>query len=235
MNIVLPLAGAGSRFAEVGYTVPKPFIDVLGKPMIRRVMDNIGWSGKYYLLTQKAHKEVFAGAMLGCDKEWQDIKLDGVTEGAACTVLKAKSFIDNCEMLTIANSDQVIDDENWLCGAIDHFFQQEADCGIVCFLYDNPAWSYAKVEKGRVVEVAEKRVISNICTSGIYWFKHGEDFVRAAESMISKNIRTNNEFYVAPSINELILEGKKVVPYMVNMMYGLGNPEDLATYIRGHQ
>lgn len=234
MNFVLPMSGLGSRFQEAGYNVPKPFIDVLGRPMIRKVMENLGWSSKFYLIAQRGHKELLDGAMLGCDQEWEPVYISGQTEGAACSVLKAKEFIDNHEMLCIANSDQLIDDTYWINEAMMHFDRTQADCSIICFINDDPKWSYARVEKGLVREVAEKRVVSNLATCGIYIFRHGKDFVRAAEAMITKNIRTNGEFYTAPAINELILENKTVVPYMVNLMYGIGDPDGLRRYCDFH-
>lgn len=234
MNILIPMAGAGKRFADAGYPVPKPFIDVLGLPMIRRVMENIGWDGKYYLLAQTAHKELLDGCMRGSEKEYEPVYIGGLTEGAACTVLLAKEHIDNEDWMVIANSDQVVDDEGWFNAALKYFHQQEADCGIVCFLADHPKWSYVHYERGVIMAVEEKKVISNLATLGVYWFKKGRDFVQAAERMISKNIRTNNEFYVAPAINEIIQDGGKVVPFMVNTVYGLGTPEDLAEFIRRH-
>lgn len=228
------MAGTGKRFADAGYNVPKPFIDVLGLPMVRRVMENIGWDGKYYLLAQTAHKELLDGCMLGCGQEWEPVYIGGLTEGAACTVLQARKFIENDDWLIIANSDQVVEDEGWFNGSLKYFHQQEADCGIVCFLETDPKWSYVHYERGRIMEVAEKKVISNLATLGVYWFKKGSDFVRAAGRMIEKNIRTNNEFYVAPAINEIIQDGGKVVPFMVNNVCGLGTPQDLAEFIRRH-
>jgi hypothetical protein len=83
-----------------------------------------------------------------------------------------------------------------------------------------------------VTEVAEKIVISNNATVGIYGWKTGAEYVKSAEQMISKNIRTNNEFYICPVYNESILNGNVLVPYFVDSMHGVGTPEDLDNYIK---
>jgi dTDP-glucose pyrophosphorylase len=157
------------------------------------------------------------------------VSVTGVTEGAACTVLLAKESINNDEELIIANSDQ------WVNWNNQHFLsylrEKNADGGIVTFIATHPKWSFVKInEEGLVTEVAEKKPISNIATVGIYYFKKGSDFVQAAEQMISKDIRTNNEFYVAPVFNEMIASGKKILTYPIAEMRGLGTPEDLKRF-----
>jgi len=154
-----------------------------------------------------------------------------VTEGAAITVLLAEKMINNDEELIIANSDQIVD---WNSQHFLSFMRKkEADGGIVTFISTHPKWSFVKVnDKGIVTEVAEKRPISNIATVGIYYFKKGRYFVNSANKMIAKNLRVNNEFYVAPTYNELISEGKTVLYYPVAEMRGLGTPEDLQNFIK---
>jgi uncharacterized circularly permuted ATP-grasp superfamily protein len=101
------------------------------------------------------------------------------------------------------------------------------------FKSSHPKWSYARTDKsGKVLETAEKKVISENATVGIYYFKRGADFVKAAEAMIHKNIRTNGEFYVCPTYNELLLEGKIIFidEISADKMHGMGSPEDLATF-----
>ena len=105
------------------------------------------------------------------------------------------------------------------------------DGGILTFKSNHPKWSYARLDNGFVAEVAEKNPISDIATVGIYYWKHGKDYVKYAEQMISKNIRVNNEFYVCPVFNEAILDDKKIVTYDVDKMWGLGTPEDLEVFI----
>jgi NDP-sugar pyrophosphorylase family protein len=235
VNVVIPMAGRGSRFEQAGYTFPKPLIDVNNKPMIQVVVENIGLKANYIFLALKEHYDKYAlkylMPLICGGNSCQIVLVDTVTEGAACTVLLAKEHINNDDELFIANSDQ------WVDWRSDHFMQymrnKNADAGILTFHATHPKWSFAKVDyaTGLVTEVAEKKPISNIATVGIYYYKHGNDFVKGAEQMIAKNIRVNNEFYVCPVFNELIGDGKKVYNYPVAEMQGLGTPEDLAKFL----
>jgi HAD superfamily hydrolase (TIGR01509 family) len=231
-NIVIPAAGQGKRFAEAGYQHPKPLIDVAGRPMLELVLDNFDNLGRKIVLMQKEHiskycaDTVFSNCTI--------LPVNGLTEGAACTVLLAKELIDNEAELIIANSDQRVDTP--LAYFIDEMRSVNADAGILTFHSNNPKWSYAEIGKrGRVMYVAEKVVISDQATVGIYYFKHGKDFVKYAEQMISKNIRVNGEFYVAPVFNEFIQAGKDIRTYEIppSVMHGLGTPEDLQIYLEG--
>ena len=233
MHILIPMAGRGKRFEEVGYSFPKPLIDVEGKPMIQIIIENLNLSGKSIFLCQKEHYEKYAldNLLEMLSPNCEIIQIDGITEGAAVTALKAKELINNDEELIIANSDQ------WINWSPQHFLaflrNNNADGGIITFISTHPKWSFVKVdESGLVTELAEKKPISNIATVGIYYYKHGKTFVKAAEQMIAKNIRTKNEFYIAPTFNEIILNGGKVFHYPVAEMYGLGTPEDLQYFLR---
>ena len=230
------MAGRGSRFAEVGYEYPKPLIDVEGEPMIKKVVDNfkIYEDCRFIFLVLKEQYDKYLLKYLLpliCEENACEIVVvDQVTQGAACTVLLAKDLINNDEELIIANSDQIIEWE------ANHFLRymrkKKSDAGIVTFLASGSKWSFVKVnEDGGITEVAEKNPISNIGTTGHYYTSKGSLFVQAAEQMISKNIRTNNEFYVAPSFNELIGDGYKVINYPIPEMIGLGTPEDLEKYL----
>jgi beta-phosphoglucomutase-like phosphatase (HAD superfamily)/dTDP-glucose pyrophosphorylase len=226
ITVLVPMSGAGSRFVEAGYKLPKPLIDVGGKPMIQRVVENIGIEAKYVFVVQKNHYDgYYLGTLLnsiapGCEI----IQTDGMTEGAACSCLLAKELIDDNHLI-IANSDQWVD---WNpCDFMWSMVGQDVDGGILTFRDNNPKWSYAREENGLVVEVAEKKVISNNATVGIYYYKRGKAFVKYAEQMISKGIRTNGEFYVCPIFNELIADGGKVKIHSVGGMFGMGTPDDL--------
>ncbi len=231
MKVLIPMAGRGKRFEDAGYSFPKPLIEVNGKPMIQIIIENLNFSDQHIFIVQKDHMEKYSiKEMLSLIKENSKIvSVTGVTEGAACTVLLAKESINNDEELIIANSDQ------WVNWNNQHFLsylrEKNADGGIVTFIATHPKWSFVKInEEGLVTEVAEKKPISNIATVGIYYFKKGSDFVQAAEQMISKDIRTNNEFYVAPVFNEMIASGKKILTYPIAEMRGLGTPEDLKRF-----
>jgi len=236
MNVIIPMAGLGSRFSQAGYTFPKPLIEVHGKPMIQIVIENLGLTANYIYVVQKSHRIKYnLDAMLslitpGC----QIVEVDGVTEGAACTILLAEQLINNVDQLVIANSDQYIE---W--NSLDFFYkmnEQDLDGGIVSFNSTHPKWSYVKLdEHDFVVEVAEKKPISDIATVGIYYWKHGKDFVKYAKQMISKNIRVNEEFYVCPVYNEAILENKKIKTFNVDKMWGIGTPEDLKYFVDNYK
>jgi dTDP-glucose pyrophosphorylase len=190
----------------------------------------------FIFVVQKSHREKYnLDSMLSliCPS-CKIVEVDGVTEGAACTVLLAKEFINNDEPLVIANSDQFIE---W--NSLEFFYkmnEQNLDAGIVSFRATHPKWSYAKVDdNGFVTEVAEKNPISDIATVGVYYWKHGGDFVKYAESMISKNIRVNNEFYVCPVFNEALLDGLKIKTFDVPKMWGIGTPEDLNYFLENYR
>ena len=230
MNIIVPMAGAGSRFEKAGYTFPKPLIEVKGQPMIAKVVENLNLQGRYIFLVQKAHFEKYDLKNLlnliapGCEI----VQIEGLTEGAACTVLKAKDLIDNEQPLIISNSDQFI---KWNSFETVSSFN-DADGGILTFKSVHPKHSFAKVDgDGYVTEVAEKNPISNDATVGIYHFKKGSDWVKYAEQMIDKNIRTNNEFYVCPVYNEAIKAGLKIKASLVDEMWGMGTPEELNNFL----
>ena len=229
MNIVIPMAGAGSRFAKVGYTFPKPLISVHGDPMISVVVQNLNLKGQHIFCVQKSHCEKYELEALlnhlapGC----KIIKLDGVTQGAAETVLLAKEYIDNDEPLVIVNADQYIECD--LQKILDEF--NKHDGGMLTFRSTHPKNSFAKIKDDVVIEVAEKKPISEDATVGLYHWKTGKDYVKYAEQMINKNIRTNNEFYVCPVYNEAIADNKKFIARPVDRMYPIGTPEDLDYFL----
>ena len=237
MNILIPMAGRGSRFESQGYTFPKPLIEVKGKPMIQVVVDNLNIKAKYTFIVQKKHYVKYNLQYLlnliapNCNI----VQVEGITEGAACTTLLAKEFINNDQPLLMANSDQFVEwDSNKTLYA---FSNSKCDGGILTFTASHPKWSYAKVNKeGLVTEVAEKKPISSNATVGIYWWKKGSDYVKYAEKMIEKDIRTNNEFYVCPVFNEAIQDGKKVLIKEIdnNGMWGIGTPEDLDNFLKNY-
>lgn len=235
LNVLIPMAGAGSRFEKAGYTFPKPLIEVNGKPMIQVVIENINIDANYIYIVQKIHREKYnLDTLLNfLTPKCTIIEVDGITEGAACTALLAKEFINNNCPLFFANSDQYA---QWNSNEFMYKMQETSvDGGIVSFISTHPKWSFAKVDQnGFVTEVAEKNPISNIATVGFYYWKHGSDFVKYAEQMIQKNIRVNNEFYVCPVFNQAIQDNKKIITYNIDKMWGLGTPEDLTTYLNNY-
>jgi len=236
MKVLIPMAGAGTRFEKAGYTFPKPLIEVRGKPMTQVVIDSIGIDAKHVFIAQKSHYEKYNLKYLlnliapNC----KIVQVEGLTEGAACTTLLAKEFIDNDAPLVMANSDQFVE---WNSNECMYAFNADAiDGGILTFKATHPKWSYAKIgDDGFVSEVAEKKPISDNATVGVYFWKKGSDYVKYAEQMIANNIRTNNEFYVCPVFNEAIGDGKKVRVKQIEKMWGIGTPEDLNYFLENRK
>ncbi|SDA35543.1 dTDP-glucose pyrophosphorylase [Methylobacterium sp. UNC378MF] len=237
LDIVIPMAGRGSRFASVGYAQPKPLIPIHGTPMIKVVIDNLRptRAHRFIFICQSEHVEAYG--LRQKLTEWAPnaelVEIDGITEGAACTVLLAERHISD-NPLMIANSDQFID-----C-SIDAYLSRiddpEVDGLIMTMTAHDPKWSFVGLDQtGRVTRVVEKQPISDEATVGIYNFKRGRDFVDAAKRMIAADKRVNGEFYVAPVYEELIEAGARVAFMNIGReadgMYGLGTPGDLDLFL----
>ena len=241
LNIVIPLAGAGLSFIKTGYSFPKPLIDINGKPMIQAVIENLKpkTAHKFILICKAEHYEKYALYQTfnnAAGANYEVVKLYSPTKGATCAVLTAIDYINNENELIIANADQLIDIK------LDNFIKfarkNKVDGLLMTFESNHPRWSYALTDKkGNVTQVAEKRVISNNATVGIYYFKTGRLFVESATKMIDKDITVNNEFFVCPVYNELILSKRHVMiwPIQNSKMHSLGTPEDLHEYLREAQ
>ena len=236
MNVLVPMAGAGSRFAQVGYSFPKPLIEVNGKPMIQVVLENLNIEANFTFVVRKEHYEKYSLQYLltliapGCNI----VQVDELTEGSACTTMLAKEFINNDDPLLLANSDQFME---WNSNESLYAFNADGiDGGILTFKATHPKWSYAKVgADGFVSEVAEKKPISDDATVGVYYWKKGSDYVKYTEQMIEKDIRTNGEFYICPVFNEAIADGKKIRIKNIERMWGIGTPEDLNYFLEHYK
>jgi NDP-sugar pyrophosphorylase family protein len=238
LNIVIPMAGLGSRFSDEGYKDPKPLISIHGVPMIKLVIDNLTpkCDHRFIFICQRKHVKEYELKRLF--NAWapnnEVIELDGITEGAACTVYSAKPLINNNDPVMIANSDQYVD------VVIDDYLStmdgRSLDGLIMTMKADDPKWSFVGLDsEGLVDRVVEKEVISDEATVGIYNFRSGMQLVAAIESMFKKGLRVNGEYYVAPAYNEMINIGLKVGFYNVGEvgagMYGLGIPDDLSCFL----
>lgn len=227
-NIVIPMAGRGKRWKDAGYIFPKPLVEINNVPMIQLVLENLNLQGNYIFICLKEHTEKYALEQLlnnlvpGC----RIVYVNQVTEGAASTILLAKKYIDNDDPIIIANCDQWL---NWSSSDFVNFIDKRNPDGvIVTFTSMHPKNSFVKLdEEGKIVEVAEKKPISNHANAGVFYYRSGTEFVKAIESMIMKNIRINNEFYLSPAYNELNLKEKKVYPYHVSQVKSMGTPEEM--------
>lgn len=204
------MAGEGRRFREAGYDLPKPQIDVAGKPMIERVTDCLTPTGgaRFTLLDQAKV---------------------GQTQGAVDTLLHARDLIDLDAPLLVANCDQLISTP------IDWFLDRcTADATVMTFNSTNPHHSYVKLTDGFVSEIAEKRVISDDAVLGIYWFRTGELVMRYAAQVIAENARHDNgEFYISALLARMIADGYLILPYEVDVhdKHMLGTPEELRIFL----
>ena len=236
VNVIIPAAGDGSRFSNAGWKKPKPFIDVEGKPMLHHVINNIcPKGGQITLLLRQEHINSHVNIVNSLrQSNYNIISVSKLTEGTASTVLLSRNIFNNDDPMMVANSDQLVDfDVNTY---IDDCLDRDLDGSILVFrdpLMD-PKWSFVKLNNaGLVVEVAEKKPISDLATVGVYFFKRGNDFVSASLDMILANDRVNNEFYTCPVYNYMIRNGARIGVFEVpfNAMSGLGTPEDLNLFL----
>ena len=214
INILVPMAGRSQHFPETEYPFPKPLIEIGQKTIIERVVANLAAAGpevQFIFVVGSADCRKFhldSTLNIITDQQCKIVKLDNDTKGAACSALMAISHIASQEPLLIANSDQLFDN------SVSELIKQleDADAGVVTFESVHPRWSYVRLdEQGFVAETAEKRPISRHAIAGLYYFRHGKDFVEAAMSMIHKDSSINGSFYIAPCLNEMILKGKKIL------------------------
>jgi NDP-sugar pyrophosphorylase family protein len=237
-NVVIPMAGLGSRFMNVGYKTPKPFLPLNGIPMYRFVIDNIvplkfREITNIHLIVRSEMVSLFTDD-LSSIANLQIHTISELTEGAACTVLTVRNKINNDFPLIIANSDQYLewDSENFFRCLI----HPDWDGVISTFYQPNTSdirWSYAAVnEDGQVTNVEEKKYISSLATTGVYGWSKGSDYVKYADKMIENNKRVNNEFYVCPVYNEAISDSSKIRVLNVYKMWGIGVPDDYEFFLK---
>lgn len=238
LNIVVPMAGRGSRFSDAGYTDPKPLINIHGKRMIEVVINNLipKCEHRFIFVCQEEHVNAYnldAIFSKAC-KKYVIVTINEITDGAAITVLKARKFFDNEDSLMIANSDQWIDVD--INNYLQDMKERQLNGSMLTMKADDPKWSYAKVDdRGVVSKVVEKEVISNEATVGIYNFAKGSDFCHFADLMVDQDMRSNGEFYVAPVYSLMADHGLNIGIYNVGEegdgMYGLGIPSDLEFFL----
>ncbi|MEO5804145.1 MAG: glycosyltransferase family 2 protein [Verrucomicrobiota bacterium] len=239
LNIVMPMAGLGSRFRQAGFEVPKPLIDVRGRPMYAWATDS--------LPLERSTRLIFI--LLASQPECSDLQRDiqqryarhqpviltvpELTAGQAITVLRAREFINSEEPLLIHNADTAFDtDPLW----VEQAWRENLDGALLVFPSAEKRWSFSRENaQGLVESVREKEVISPWATTGTYWFRRGNDFVRTAEARFHSGKREASEFYVGPLYNELIAEGARVKNFAIQKLYCFGTPEDLEATLRDLQ
>jgi len=237
LNILVPMAGSAKSFELAGYSFPKPIIDVAGKTMVEVVTENLRphTEHRFIFVCFREHYENFDLYNIfkkATNNKFEVVQVGGPTAGQACTALTAVQYIDNDDELLIANADQFIDVS--IDAFLDRARKEDTDGLIMTFKASHPKWSFARTdENGRVVETAEKKVISDNATVGLYYFKKGRDFVSSAEAMIHKDVKFRDAFYVCPAYNEMILNDQNIYTYEIDAsnMHGMGTPEDLERFI----
>jgi dTDP-glucose pyrophosphorylase len=237
-NVVIPMAGAGRRFTDAGYTVPKPLLEVDGVHMLQKVVWGCNMGGRYIYIVQKSHSEEYnLKELLPTFTPALDVvvlEVDEITEGAAASVLVAKEYIDNDELLVICDSDGLVE---WdpIKFLVEVGEGRHLDGAIATFSGEGSRWSYVELnEKNLASKVVEKEQISSNACAGVYYWRHGSDFVAYAEDMIAKDERVNGEFYVAPVYNKAIEDQKAVGIYNVDSYTSLGTPEDYEKYTKSN-
>jgi dTDP-glucose pyrophosphorylase len=232
MNIILPMAGRGSRFVEKGFTIPKPLINVEGKPMFAWALETIKDLSydKLIVISLKEHKEYFKAEEVikqYAPANTEIIFLDDVTEGQLCTVLAAKDHINNDNDLLIISADTIVKSD-----LHKQLLSEETQGMISVANLPGDRWSFAAVdENGKVTQVAEKVRISDHASTGIYYFKKGKDFVHIAENMICNQEKTKGEYYVIPVYQKLINLGLKVTISQAKEIWDLGTPASLEEFL----
>jgi dTDP-glucose pyrophosphorylase len=234
INVVIPMAGAGSRFPIEEYKVPKPLIEIRGVPMIQLAIETLGIPGKYHFVIRRdEHLSSILSKLISIKPDCRVIVVDELTKGPACSALLFEKEIDNDDELVIANCDQIMewDSELFLHNA--RYYRY--DGMIVTYDTNTPKNSYARMNKsGLVQEVKEKEVISNISLNGIHYWRKGSYFVESANAMIKElDTAPNGEYYIGPSYNYMIRVGKTVGIHHIpkSQHHAVGVPEDLQTYL----
>jgi dTDP-glucose pyrophosphorylase len=156
------------------------------------------------------------------------------TMGAACTALLACGEIENDDELLIMGSNEYLDIP--LDQILEHFRASGADAGVVTFKSIHPRYSFVRLNAEKeVVESTEKNPISSHAITGNFWFKRGKDFVAAAKNMIRKDAKVDENFFIAPALNELILNSQRIATFRVEpeQYHPLKSPTQIQAYEMG--
>lgn len=236
-NLVIPVGGLGQRFSAKGWTEPKPLISINGKPMLLASVESLGLAVENYLFAIRKF-EGFEDLCVIIKKNIPKAKFylfDKVTEGPAITVANTLSYfdVDLNEKLYTANCDQIM---RWN-GITFQFATERCDGMVVTFEGGTNAHSYVELNKfGKAIRFTEKIKISNTALTGIHYWNKAVDFIDSVEEMVRANDRApNGEFYIAPSYNYMIKEGKNIGIYHIprSMFCPVGTPEELESYLSG--
>ena len=226
-NLLIPIAGKGSRFIDQGFTIPKQLITADNKQCLEWSLESFKTEDfNLIFIIRNEHKINYALDEILKSKYGSGtsvITINEMTRGSVESCLFAEELIDNDTPLTIFTMDVMFSP---ILSARD--LQTDKDAMLLAFKSNSPNYSYAQCDdECKVIRTAEKEVISDRALVGVYHFKSGSTFVRNAKLMIEKNITSKNEFYIAPLYNLLIKEGLEVGIKDVSEMHLFGTPEEL--------
>lgn len=226
MIVVVPMAGRGSRYATQGYETPKPLIEVAGKPMVFWALKSLEGLrvSKYIFVALKEHEDIFGVQKLlknQIDGNVEFVWLDTVTEGQLCTVLAARHLLDANEDVLIASSDTLV------IGNLGMDIRVAKWEGIISVAnLPGDQWSFARTNiTGEVVEVAEKKRISDHASTGLYYFRKAETLISYGEDIIRRQEKTRGEYYVIPVYQKMIEAGLPVGVSQASSVWDMGTPE----------
>jgi NDP-sugar pyrophosphorylase family protein len=216
MNVLVLAAGQNTAAGDY----PLCLTEFNGVPLIERLVSSCDMLKPrqfiFALLHQDMQKYHLDSIVRLLDPKAAVIGVPEMTSGAACTALLAVGMIDNDDELLILSSNELVAED--FSEIISEFRAKKLDAGVVTFSSLHPRYSYVRLDKdGMVVETAEKNPIGRNAVASFYWFLHGKDFVRAAQNMIRKDAQVEGSFYICLSLNELVLEQKRISTHSIDL------------------
>jgi dTDP-glucose pyrophosphorylase len=230
--VVVPMAGSGTRLTHE-FGVPKPFIPVAGKPMLSWAFQSLTGVPftRVVFIALASHSRIHGLSVLAeslAPSRAALIELDDVTDGQLRTVLAAKALLDTDEDMLIASADTLVQ------SGIGHDIRtRSADCrGLISVArLEGDQWSFAEVdERGRAIRVAEKERISDLASTGLYYFTSGREFLDTADALIASGRKTRGEYYVMPVYQQYIDAGKFVGISEASAVWDMGTPKALRLF-----
>ena len=237
LSIVIPMAGESIFYSTPDNHFPKPFYEVLGRPMIEVVVENLmrieGEKRFIFVINDNdAKKYRLDNVLRMLTKNQCEIVIQiGSTKGAVCSLLLAVKHLNDNNPILISNADQVISHD--LNSIVNFFDSSDLDGGVVCFDSVHPQWSYARVIQDNIlIETTEKQPISRDAIAGLYFFSRGKDFVESAMDSITKGRSYDGVFYTSSVLNEMILRNKTLKIYRIknDEYHSFYNPEKIHEY-----
>lgn len=236
MSTLVLAAGGSAPYTDAGYPYPKELAELDGKPLIEHVLDRLGplsLEPVVVVLDATADKKFCIGDVVRLVIPTAISVRVGQTSGAACSALCAMGEVSLDDDLILTNGDQLLDAN--LHDIVETWRASDLDAGTVVFDATHPRWSYVRVDADElVVEAAEKRPISRLATAGVYWFRRAGDFFAAAQTMVLQGSTQQSAFFICPTLNELVLDGKRIGITRISRdaYHSFKYPDELEDYVR---